>query len=48
MIDRVGYKDEECALLTLNQYLKQRPINVTPIIHNIRTIQKDLGSLRAQ
>ena len=32
VVDRVGFKDVENALLTLNSFMKQDPINVTPLI----------------
>jgi hypothetical protein len=44
VIDRVGFKDVEIALVTLRQI----PIDVTPLIQSIQTIQKEIGSWRAQ
>jgi hypothetical protein len=32
LIDKIGFKDVESALVTLEQFLKQRPTNVTPFI----------------
>ena len=34
VIDRVGSKDIKSALLTLKQFLEQRPIDITPLIHS--------------
>jgi hypothetical protein len=47
-LDGVGFKDVESALVTLRQFLEQRPIDVTPFIHSIRTLQKEIGSWHAQ
>ena len=32
VVDRVGFHDVESALLTLKQFLEQRPTGVTPLI----------------
>ena len=34
-VDRVGFKDDESALMTLNQFLEQRLVDVTPFIQSI-------------
>jgi len=44
MVDRIGFKDAESALVTLKQFLEQRPIDVTSLIQSIKTLQKELGS----
>jgi hypothetical protein len=48
VIDSLGFKDDvESALVTLKQFLEQRPSDVTPY-DNIQTRQKELGSWHAQ
>jgi len=32
VIDRVGFNDVESTLVTLKQFLKQRPTNATPLM----------------
>ena len=44
VVDRVGYQDAKTALVTL----EQRPTNVTPLIWNVYTCQKEIGSQHAQ
>ena len=34
--------------MTLKQCLEQRPIDVTPLIHSIQTLQKEIGTWCAQ
>ena len=41
VVDRVGFQDVESALLTLKQFLEQRPTGVTPLIQIIPTLQND-------
>ena len=41
VVDRVGFKDVEKTLVTLKQFLKLRPIDVTPLVHRIHTLQKE-------
>src|ERR1700738_5238259 len=43
VVDRVGFKDAKKALVTLRQFLKQKPTDVTPLIHSIQTLQKEIG-----
>ena len=40
VIDKVGYKDVESALVTLNWILEHKPTYVAPLIQSIRTLQK--------
>lgn len=44
MIDRVGFKDIESAIVTLKQFLEQKPTDVRSLIQHIWTLQKVLGS----
>ena len=46
VVDKVGFKDAKNALVTLKQFLEQRPTDVAPLIHSIRTLQKEIGSWR--
>ena len=48
MVDRVGFKNVESALMTLKQILEQRHTNSTPLIHSIRILRQELGSWHAQ
>ena len=48
MVDRVGFRDVESALMTLRQILEQRHTDVTPFIRSIWTLQKEIGSWHAQ
>ena len=48
VIARVGFQDAKSTLMTLKQFLEQRPSDVTPFYHNIQTRQKELGSWHAQ
>jgi hypothetical protein len=43
VVGRVGFKDVESALETLKHFLVQRPIDVTPLVQSIRTLQKEIG-----
>jgi hypothetical protein len=40
VVDSVGFKDAKSALVTLKECLEQRPIDVTPFVQSIRTLQK--------
>jgi hypothetical protein len=44
VVDRVGFKDVENALAALKDFLEQRLIDVTPLIHSIQTLPKEIGS----
>lgn len=46
--DRVGFKGAESTLVTLKQFLEQKPIDLTPLIQCIQTLQKEIGLWRAQ
>jgi hypothetical protein len=35
VVDRVGFKDDESALMTLKQFLEQILVDVTPFIQSI-------------
>ena len=48
VVDRVGFKDVQSARATLNRILEQRPTDVTPLMHSIQTLQKEIGSRCAQ
>ena len=38
VVDRVGFKDDESALLILKQFVEQRHANVTPFIQSFQTL----------
>ena len=46
VIDRVGFKDVESALVTLKQFLEQRPSDVTPFYHNMSKRTRILACTR--
>ena len=48
VVDRVGFRDAKSALVILKQIMERRPTNVTPLIHGIRTLQKEIRSWHAQ
>jgi hypothetical protein len=41
--NRVGFKGVESTLVTLKQFPEQDPIDITPLVQSIRTIQKEMG-----
>ena len=45
MVDGVEFKDTKSALVTLKQFLEQRPIDVTSLIQSICTLQKEIRIL---
>ena len=47
-IDGVGFKDANSALVTLKQFLEQKHIDVTLLIHSNRTLKKEIRSWCAQ
>lgn len=49
VVDRVWFKDAKCAFGDLETIFRTKPIDVTPLIQYIWTLQKEtLGSWRAQ
>ena len=49
VIARVGLQDAKSTLMTLKQFLEQRTIGVTHLIHNIqKTLQKERRPWLAQ
>ena len=41
VVDRVGFKNVESALVTLKQLLEQWPTDVTLLIQSIQTLEKE-------
>ena len=41
VVDRVGFKDIDCALVTLTRFLEQMPIDDAPIIESNQKLQKE-------
>ena len=37
LVDRVGFKDGESAVVTLKQFVQRQPIGVTPLTQRNRT-----------
>jgi hypothetical protein len=44
VVDKVGLKDVESALVTLKQFIEQRPTDVTHFIQSAWTLKKEIGS----
>ena len=48
LLDRVGFKDVESALVTLIQIWEQRHTYGTPLIHSIQILRQKLRSWHAK
>jgi hypothetical protein len=48
VVHRIGFKDSKSSLVILEHVLEQRPIDVTPLIQSILTLQKEIRPWHAQ